>query len=79
LFAKVFEALELDPEELELSERELDLIFARKIAEQQAMAQMQAQNALGDGQQQAGPGGPANAQQGGPSEFPQGQQEGQGF
>lgn len=79
LFSKVFEALELDPEELELSERELDLIFARKIAEQQAMAQMQAQNALGDGQDPQGPGAPGNAQQGGPSEMPVGQQEGQAF
>jgi hypothetical protein len=79
--SKGLEALELDPEELNLSERELDLIMHRKMAEQQAMAQAQAQAALGqEGAPQEGPGA-ANPMMGAasPSDFPQGQQEGQGF
>lgn len=71
--SKGLESLEIDPEELHLTEREMDLILHRKMVEQQAMAQMQQQATMEEG------GGTVNAPQGAPSEFPQGQQEQQAF
>lgn len=79
--SKGLEALEIDPEELHLTEMEYELVMHRKMAEQQAMAQAQAQQAmLGGAPGPEGQGAP-NAMNGAafPSDFPQGQQEGQGF
>jgi hypothetical protein len=71
--SKGLEGLEIDPEELSLTERELDLIMWRKMAEAKAMAEAQAQGAMGQDP------GMANAVQGAPSELPVGAQEGQNF
>ena len=80
--SKGLESLEIDPEELHLSEAEYDLIMHRKMAEQEAMANAQAQQAMLGASGPNGPeGGPANAMMGAatPSEMPMGGQQEQGF
>lgn len=79
--AKGLEALEIDPEELHLTEREYDLVMFRKAAEAKAMADAQAQQALLEGGGQPAQPGVPNAMNGAasPSDFPMGAQEGQGM
>jgi len=81
--SKGLESLEIDPEELHLTEAEYDLIMHRKMAEQQALAQAQAQAAMGGQEGAPAPEaqGAGNPLQGAafPSDFPQGQQEQQEF
>jgi hypothetical protein len=73
--SKGLESLEIDPEELNLTDTEYDLILHRKMAEQTAMAQAQAQAAMVEGGEAAQEGGAANVVQNGASEMPVGQQQ----